>query len=173
MSKFEDLRQSYVDARAGYFARRNACTKLATILVQGLEAHIQSPSFKLQFLPYSGEAYTNKNQTGAAAAWLASDNCWHYRVGLEVSDATPGVFTKDAARQMIVIELVLQPDGDAFKVRVNGWDDKFALPAEAGTPEQAVFNEFVFKQMAGTYEKLGQKFFEGQEDAARMVCGPA
>lgn len=169
MSRFEELRQSYVDARAGYFARRDACSQLATLLLQGLEAHIQSPLFQFQFVSYSGEARTNKSPSAASAAWLAPDGHWHYRVGLEVNDAKPGVFTKNASRQLIITEFIVQPDGDVFSVRINGRDNTFTMPVEGGTPDQAAFNEFVFEQMLGTYQKGGLRFFEGQDDVARMV----
>jgi len=173
MSKFEELRQSYVDARAGFFAQRNACTNVAAMLLQGLEAHIQSPSFQFQFMPHTGEVSTSKNQTAKTAAWFAPDGCWHYLVGLQLSDATPGAFTKDAARQVIVAELILRPEAEAFSVRIKGWDDQFTLPSEAGSPEQAAFNEFVFQRMVDSYQKAGQRFFEGQDDTARMVSGRA
>jgi hypothetical protein len=171
MSKFEEIRQAYVDARKSFFAQRDASVAFAIGLVQGMERYLESPPYMIRFL-------TNTRQAAAAAADDAkdavaygTDGLWHFGLGMELVDNADGLNNKNAARQTLAFELQVKPDGAEFTVGLKGWDDRFTLSGTGGSPEQTRFYDFWFKRITDSYLQPGQRFFENMADSSRTVCG--
>jgi hypothetical protein len=60
MSKFDEIRQAYVDARKAFFASRDASAAFALGLVEGMERYLECPPYQIHFL-------TKAHQSSAAA----------------------------------------------------------------------------------------------------------
>jgi hypothetical protein len=168
MSKFDEIRQAYVDARRKFFAERDGSAALALSLIEGMEHYLECPPYHIHF-------QTNVRQASAAAAHDAkgavvygNDGLWHFAVSMELVDNQDG-FHKNAARQTLAFELLVQPDGAGFNVGFKGWTDRFALPAAADSPERTRFYDFWFKRIIDSYQQLGHRFFEDMADSDRAV----
>ena len=170
MSKFDEIRQAYVDARKSFFAQRDASAAFALDLVEGMERYLDGPPYLIHFL-------TGVHQATAAAAHHAqdavvygNDGLWHFSLGMELVDNAEG-FNKNAARQNLAFELLVKPDGTEFSVGLKGWDDRFTLPASGDSPERTRLYDFWFQRILDSYLQPGHRFFENMADSDRTVRG--
>jgi hypothetical protein len=170
MSRFDELHQAYIDARKTFFAQRDASIALAGSVREGLERYLGCPSFTLRFLSHAGGTSLVKTNTAAEAAWLDAGGTWRFSLGMDLSEAMPGVH-REAAKQTVVLDVSMQPTADGFTVALKGWNDRFNLPTNADSAEHAVFYEFVFQRMIESYRQTGQRFFESLLDSKRAIGG--
>jgi hypothetical protein len=168
MSRFEELRHAYLDARKDFFARRDASAAFAATIVEGMEHYLECPPFQVHFISNTREASATKAHNALGAVWLGTDSNWHFNIGLDLIDNEEG-FRKDAARQTVVFELLVQPSDSGFNVGIKGWNDRFSLPGTDGTAERAAFYDFVFQHITGSYQQPGQRFFENGVDPQRAI----
>jgi hypothetical protein len=77
MSRFDDLRQLYGEARKQFMVGRDACVVFSLKMVEGLETYLGCPPFHVRF----------ESNTGSATASTA-----HNSVGAGRSVAFPGRF---------------------------------------------------------------------------------
>jgi hypothetical protein len=170
MSKFDDLRQAYAQARKEFFTQRAASATFAETIVQGMETYIGSPQFQLHFLPYTQAVTSSKTHTATAAVWLANDALWHLKVAMELRGDAEGIHNETAG-QTVTFEMVMQPVGTGFKVGIKGWNERFSLPATAGSPEHNAFYDFVCERIADSYRQPGHRFFDSMTDSLRVIGG--
>lgn len=170
MSRFEELRAAYVSARNAYFARRQAAIALAGVLARGFESFLQIPKYQLQFIPSTGDFSSSKAGTAETSVWLATDECWHFRVGLPLSDRALGT-GKGGSTQTLVLELLAAPEGDGFSVWLKDRPERFSLPATAEAAEHLPLFEYLYEQMAAVYRQPGLRFFDNMADTTRPVSG--
>ena len=170
MSKFDEIRQAYVDARKSFFAQRDASAAFALDLVKGMERYLDGPSNLIRFQSRTRQAAAATAHDAKDAVAYGTDGLWHFGLGMELVDNKEG-FNKNAARQNLAFELHVKPDGAGFTVGLKGWDDRFALPATGDSPEQTRFYDFWFQRILDSYLQPGQRFFEDMADSDRAVRG--
>jgi hypothetical protein len=171
MSKFEEIRQAYVDARKSFFAQRDASVAFALSLVQGMERYLESPPYMIRFQTSTRQAAAATAHDAKDAVAYGTDGLWHFGLGMELVDNQDGLNNKNAARQNLAFELQVKPDGAGFTVGLKGWDDRFTLSATDDSSEQTRFYDFWFKRIIDSYLQPGQRFFENMADSNRTVCG--
>jgi hypothetical protein len=170
MSKFDEIRQAYVDARRSFFAQRDASAAFALSLVEGMERYLDGPPNLIHFLTGVRQAAAAGAHHAKDAIVYGNDGLWHFGLGMELVDNQEG-FNKNAARQNLAFELVVKPDGPGFSVGLKGWDDQFTLPANGDSPERTRFYGFWFRRIIDSYLQPGQRFFENMADSDRTVSG--
>jgi hypothetical protein len=170
MSKFDEIRQAYADARKSFFAQRDASAAFALSLVQGMEHYLESPSYLIRFQTSTRQAAAATSHDAKDSVVYGTDGLWHFSLGMELVDNQDG-FNKNAARQNLAFELQVKPDGAGFTVGLKGWDDRFTLPATGDSPEQMRFYDFWFGRIIHNYLQPGQRFFENMVDSDRTVSG--
>jgi hypothetical protein len=168
MSKFDELRQAYISARKEYFARRDASAVFALSFVEDMERYLECPRLRVRLLSSTGASSSTAARDGKGAVALGSDGQWHFRVGLDLVDDADG-FHKDAARQTVVFELLVQPDAGGLNVGLKGWSERFSLPATGAPAERARLYDFWFKRVIDSYLQPGQGFFEHAADSNRTI----
>ncbi len=168
MSKFDEIRQAYVDARKSFFAHRDASAVLALGLIEGMERYLECPPYHIHFQTNARQATAAAAHDAKGAVVYGNDGLWHFTVSMELIDNQDG-FHKNAARQTLAFELLVQPDGAGFNVGFKGWTDRFALPAAGDSPERTRFYDFWFKHIIDSYLQLGHRFFEDMTDSDRAV----
>jgi hypothetical protein len=170
MSKFDEIRQAYADARKSFFAQRDASAAFALSLVQGMEHYLESPPYLIRFQTNTRQAAAATSHDAKDSVVYGTDGLWHFSLGMELIDNLEG-FNKNAPRQTLAFELQVKPDGAGFTVGLKGWDDRFTLPATGDSPEQARFYDFWFGRIIDNYLQPGQRFFENMVDSDRAVSG--
>jgi len=170
MSKFDEIRQAYVDARKSFFAQRDASAAFALHLVEGMERYLDGPSYLIHFETKSHQATAAAAHEAKEAAVYGTDGLWHFGLSMELVDNAEG-FNKNAARQNLAFELLVKPDGTGFSVGLKGWDDRFTLPASGDSPERTRLYDFWFQRILDSYLQPGHRFFEGVADSDRTVRG--
>jgi hypothetical protein len=170
MSKFDEIRQAYVDARKSFFAQRDASVAFALSLVQGMERYLESPPYMIRFQTSTRQAAAATAHDAKDVVAYGTDGLWHFGLGMELVDNQDG-FNKSAARQNLAFELLVKPDGAGFSVGLKGWDDRFAPPATGDSPERTRFYDFWFGRIIDSYLQPGHRFFEGMADSDRAVRG--
>jgi hypothetical protein len=170
MSKFDEVRQAYVDARKSFFAQRDASVAFALSLAQGMERYLESPPYMIRFLTNTRQAAAATAHDAKDAVAYGTDGLWHFGLGMELVDNKEG-FNKNAARQNLAFELLVKPDGAGFTVSLKGWDDRFSVPASGDSPERSRFYDFWFRRIIDSYLQPGQRFFENMADSDRTVSG--
>ncbi|MBN2465175.1 hypothetical protein JXD38_06095 [candidate division WOR-3 bacterium] len=170
MSKFDQIRQAYVDARKSFFAQRNASAAFAVSLVKGMEQYLESPPYQIRFLSNTRQTSAATSHDASDSVTYGSDGIWHFRLGMELVDDQGGV-GKAAPRQNLTFELLAKPDGAAYSVGMKGWDDRFTVAAAGDSPERTRFYDFWFKLIIDSYLQPGHRFFENMADSDRTVQG--
>jgi len=170
MSKFDEIRQAYADARKSFFAQRDASAAFARSLAEGMERYLESPPYLIRFLTNTRQAAAATAHDAMDAIAYGTDGLWHFRIGMELVDDMEG-FNKNAPRQNLAFELLLKPDGAGFSAGLKGWDDLFTLPATGDSPERTRFYDFWFRRIIDSYLQPGQRFFEHMADSDRTVSG--
>jgi hypothetical protein len=168
MSKFDEIRKAYIDARKVFFDHRDASAALALGLVEGMERYIECPPYHIHFLINSRQATAAAAHDAKSAVTYGADGLWHFMVSMELIDNADG-FRKNAARQTLTFELLVQPQDPGFSVGLKGWNDRFSLPTTADSPEQTRFFDFWFKRIIDSYQQAGHRFFEDMADSDRAV----
>jgi len=168
MSKFDEIRQAYVDARKGFFAQRDASAAFALNLIEGMERYLECPPYLIHFLTNVRQATAATAHDARGAVVYGSDGLWHFTVGMELIDNQEG-FHKNAARQTLAFELLVQAEGTGFSVGFKGWRDRFTLPATGDSPEQTRLYDFWFQRILDSYLQPGHRFFEDMADSDRAV----
>jgi hypothetical protein len=171
MSKFDEIRQAYVDARKSFFAQRDASVAFALSLVQGMECYLESPPYMIRFQTSTRQSAAATAHDAKDAGVYGTDGLWHFGLGMELVDNQDGLNNKNAARQNLAFELQMKPDGAGFTVGLKGWDDRFTLPVTGDSSEQTRFYDFWFRRIVDSYLQPGQRFFENMADSNRTVCG--
>jgi hypothetical protein len=170
MSKFDEIRQAYVDARKVFFDHRDASAVLALSLVEGMERYLGCPQFYIHFLINARQATAAAAHDAKSAVVYGNDGLWHFTVCMDVIDNADG-FRKNAARQTLMFELLVQPQDPGFSVGLKGWNDRFVVPAPGDSPESTRFYDFWFKRILDSYVQPGHRFFEDMADSDRTVHG--
>ena len=170
MSKFDEIRQAYVDARRSFFVQRDASVEFARSLVEGMERYLDGPPYLIRFQTNTRQAAAATAHDAKDAVAYGTDGLWHFGLGMELVDNKEG-FNKNAARQNLAFELLLKPDGVGFSAGLKGWDDLFSLPATGDSPERTRFYDFWFRRIIDSYLQPGQRFFENMADSDRAVNG--
>jgi hypothetical protein len=170
MSKFDEIRQAYVDARRSFFAQRDASVEFARSLVEGMERYLDGPPYLIRFQTNTRQAAAATAHEAKDAVLYGTDGLWHFSLGMELVDNKEG-FNKNAARQNLAFELLLKPDGAGFGAGLKGWDDQFTLPTNGDSPERTRFYDFWFRRIIDSYLQPGQRFFENMADSDRAVNG--
>ena len=170
MSRFEEIRQAYINARKVFFDQRNASAALALSLVEGMEHYLETPPFQIQFLTNTRQATSATAHDAKDAVKYGTDGLWHFNIGIELVD-NPTTPHKVVVRQTLTFELLVKPDGAGFNVSFRGWDDRFALPATGDSPERTRFYDFWFQRILDSYVQPGHRFFEDMADSDRTVRG--
>ncbi len=170
MSKFDEIRQAYVDARKSFFAQRDASAVFARSLVEGMEHYLEGPPYLIRFQTSTRQAAAATAHDAKDAVAYGTDGLWHFGLGMELVDDKEGLH-KNAPRQNLAFDLHVKPDGTGFTVGLKGWDDQFALPATGDSPERTRFYDFWFQRILDSYLQPGQRFFENMADSDRTVSG--
>jgi len=168
MSKFDEIRQAYVNARKNFFDQRDASAVFALSLIEGMERYLECPPYQIHFLTHTHQATAAAAHDAKGAVMFGNDGLWHFNIGMELVDNVDG-FHKNAARQTLAFELLVQPDGTGFSVGFKGWTDRFILPATGESPERTRFYDFWFKHIIDSYLQSGHRFFEDMADSDRTV----
>ena len=170
MSKFDEIRQAYVDARKNFFDQRNATAAFALKLVEGMERYLECPPYQIHFLTNVRQPTSATAHDAKGAVTYGADGLWHFNVGMELVDDKEG-FHKGAARQVLAFELLVRSDETGFDVGLKGWTDRFDLPATGDSPEQTRLYDFWFQRILDSYLQQGHRFFEDMADSDRAVSG--
>jgi hypothetical protein len=170
MSKFDEIRKAYVDARKIFFDHRDASAALALSLVEGMERYLECPKYHIHFFSNARQATAAAAHDAKSAVVYGTDGLWHFAVSMELVDNLDG-FHKNAARQTIMFELLVQPTDPGFSVGFKGWNERFALPAAGDSTESTRFYDFWFKHILDSYKQPGHRFFEDMADSDRTVHG--
>jgi len=170
MSKFDEIRQAYVDARKSFFTQRDASVGFALSLVQGMERYLESPPYLIRFQTSTRQVAAATAHDAKDAVVYGTDGLWHFGLGMELVDNQDGS-NRNASRQNLAFELQVKPDGAGFSVGLKGWDDRFTLSATGDSPEQTRFYDFWFSRIIDSYLQPGQRFFENMADSDRAVRG--
>jgi hypothetical protein len=170
MSKFDEIRQAYLEARKSFFAQRDASAAFALDLVKGMERYLDGPPYLIHFLTNTRQATAAASHDAKDAAAYGNDGLWHFSLGMELVGDKEGPH-KSAARQSLAFELQVKPEGTGFSAGLKGWDDRFALPASGDSPERTRLYDFWFQRIIDSYLQPGHRFFEDMADSDRTVRG--
>jgi len=170
MSKFDEIRQAYLEARKSFFAQRDASAAFALDLVKGMERYLDGPPYLIHFLTNTRQATAAASHDAKDAAVYGNDGLWHFSLGMELVGDKEGLH-KNAARQSLAFELLVKPEGTGFSAGLKGWDDRFALPASGDSPERTRLCDFWFQRIIDSYLQPGHRFFEDMADSDRTVRG--
>lgn len=167
MSKFDELRQAYADARKTFLAGRDASALLSLKLVEGFETYLGCPSFSVRFVSNTGATTASTAHNSLGAIWLGPDGIWRFRAAFDLDDKSG----KDVGRQTVAFEVSMQPVESGFSVGVKGWTDRFTLPAGAGPAEFTPVYDFIVERVLDGYRQAGQRYFDGGVDPERTLGG--
>jgi hypothetical protein len=167
MSKFDEICQAFTAAKATHFQERDACCDLATHLAEGMRKYLETPTFHLYFMPRSREGSSVKARTARDAVWF-QDGEWHFLIGMIVVHAGDGP-RYQTGPEMVLAELVVQrPDG-GFSVGLQGWPDRFSIPADTDYDACLPLYEFVARQMVEVYRQPHLRFLESGQETQRVL----
>ncbi len=170
MSKFDELREAYVAARKSFFDQRDASAAFALDVIEGMERYLECPPLHVHFLSNTRQATTATAHDAKSAVTFGADGLWHFNVALELVDNKEGP-RKDAARQTIAFELLVQPCSAGFNIGLKGCKDRFSLPAAGDSVERTRFYDLWFQRIIDSYLQPGQRFFENMADSDRAMGG--
>jgi hypothetical protein len=166
MSKFDELRQCYGDARKEFIEGRDACVLFSLKMVEGFETYLGCPSYHVRFASHTGATTASTAHNALGALWLGADGVWRVRASFDLDDSKSG---KDAGRQTVSFEISMQPLESGFSVGIKGWSERFVLPFAAGPTEFAPLYDFIVQRVLEGYHQLGQRFFDGGVDPERTL----
>lgn len=167
MSKFDEICQAFVAAKTAHFEERDACCAAATHLAESFRAYLESPAFHLVFMPRSREGSSVKARTAKDAVWGDRDG-WHFILGLSVVDIGDGP-RHETGPELMVAELVLRQAETGFDVTLQGWPDKFNIPADANIAACTPLFEFAVARMIDVYRRPHLRFLEGGQESQRVL----
>jgi hypothetical protein len=167
MSKFDELRQVYAEARKEFFEGRDSSAVLSLKMVEGFETYLGCPSFHVRFVSNTGSSTASTAHNAMGAIWLGPDGTWRFRVAFDLDDKSG----KEAGRQTVAFEVSLQPVESGFSVGVKGWKDRFVLPVGAGPTEFTPVYDFIVERVLEGYRQAGQHYFDGGVDPERALGG--
>ncbi|MFO7651962.1 MAG: hypothetical protein R6X13_11555 [bacterium] len=167
MSKFEEICQAFVAAKRTHFEERDACCATATHLAESFRNYLESPSYHLVFMPRSREGSSVKARTAKESVWYDHDG-WHFMLGLSIVDAGDGP-RHETGPELMVAELVLRKSEAGFDVSLNGWPDKFSVPADANPEACAPLFDFTAQRMIDVYRQPHMRFLEGGQESQRVL----
>ena len=117
MSKFEELCQSYSDARNKYIRFRDECFDFAAQLIKGFVDYYEIPSEQVKIVPTHEEVKPNTVYSIRGAMNLDDDTYWHLGLILNFY-VRPGVSTE-------------QPFLHIFKIKeemIQGFRESLTFP---------------------------------------------
>jgi hypothetical protein len=170
MSRFDDLRQVYAEARKRFFSQREASTAFASTIMQEMESYLQCPPFFLHFMPYTQAVTSSKTHSALAAVWLANDALWHFKVALDLRSDQEGLH-HETAGQTVTFELIMEAKENGFSVGIKGWPERFEMTPVPGSAEHTAFYDFVCERIFEDYRRPGQRFFDNMADPQRPLGG--
>lgn len=163
MSKFEELCQSYSDARNKYIRFRDRCFAFAAQLVKGFVDYYEIPSEQVKFVPSHEDVKPNTEYSLRGSMNLDDDTYWHFGLILNFY-VRPGVLPEQSFLYNFKIK---EGEGEQFKVRIGDLEEEFVIDPNNSEDFQR-FYDFLFSITKKDFEE-GLQHFLDQEQITRII----
>jgi hypothetical protein len=103
MTRFEELCESYANARKGFFDYENECMEFGTKMVEGLREYLECPPEQVNYYPPDKESDPNVTYNIHGATILGEDGFWNVGIGIGIYEA-PNVRPQENVRSTLLIK---------------------------------------------------------------------
>jgi len=166
MNRFEELCESYADARKNFFAYRDECFSFGGRLVGSLLRFLECPQSQAEMVPVISERKTGWRYSPQGAIELGEDDqLWHFGLILTLYEK-PNVHPHG----LYLLHFTFQKSGDSFVVKLAPDGKQFTI---TGT-EASAFDEIdlsIFETMKDYFDSGLQRFIEGEREDKLMPIG--
>lgn len=160
MTKFEELCESFANARKRYFNYENECMDFGIKMVDGLKEYLQCPPEQVNYYPPDKESDPNISYNIHGATILGEDGFWHVGIGIGLYEA-PNVRPQENVRSVLLI----RKDNSHFVVKYGREStEKFKI-CEDDKEDLEKFYDHVFEEVKELYDKQLEHIRGGAEFA--------
>ena len=160
MTRFEELCESYTNARKKYFNYEDECMHFGTEMVDGLIKYLECPPEQVNYYPPDKESDPNVSYNIQGATILGDDGFWHVGIGIglyEVQNVRP--------QENVRSTLLIKKDDSHFIVKYGKQSqDEFRI-GEDSVEDLKKFYDHVFKEIKDLYDKQLENMKKGAEFA--------
>ncbi|MGB9937216.1 MAG: hypothetical protein ACPK7O_05800 [Methanobacterium sp.] len=161
MTRFEELCESYANARKRYFNYENECMEFGMKMVNGLKEYLQCPPEQINYYPPDKESDPNVSYNIHGATKLGEDGFWHVGIGIGLYEA-PNVRPQENVRSTLLIR---KDDGHFIVKYGRESKDEFRI-CEDREEELDKFYEHIYEEVKELYDKQLENITGGAEFAS-------
>jgi hypothetical protein len=103
MTRFEELCESYANARKRYFNYEDECLKFGEKMVDGLVKYLECPPEQVNYYPPDKESDPNVSYNIHGATKLGDDGFWNVGIGIGIYEA-PNSRPQENVRSTLLIK---------------------------------------------------------------------
>jgi hypothetical protein len=161
MTRFEELCQSFANARKRYFNYENECMDFGEKMVDGLVEYLECPPEQVNYYPPDKESDPNVSYNIHGASMLGEDGFWHVGIGIGIYEA-PNVRPQENVRSTLLIK----KENGCFTVKYGKESsDEFRI-CEDDEEDLEKFYGHVFEEVKELYDKQLEHIRRGAEFAS-------
>ncbi len=161
MTRFEELCESFANARKRYFNYENECMDFGVKMVDGLVEYLECPPEQVNYYPPDKESDPNVSYNIHGASMLGEDGFWHVGIGIGIYEA-PNVRPQENVRSTLLIK----KENGCFTVKYGKESsDEFRI-CEDDEEDLEKFYGHVFEEVKELYDKQLEHIRRGAEFAS-------
>jgi hypothetical protein len=161
MTKFEELCNSYANARKRFFNYEDECLHFGEKMVDGLTEYLECPPEQVNYYPPDKESDPNVSYNIHSATILGDDGFWQIGIGIGLYEA-PNVRPQENVRSTLLI----RKDDSHYVVKYGKQSQEEYRISEEDEGELKKFYGHVFEEIKELYDKQLEHMKRGAEFAA-------
>ena len=160
MTRFEELCESYANARKKFFNYEHECMDFGSKMVAGLAEYLECPPEQVNYYPPDKESDPNVTYNIQGATILGEDGYWHVGIGIGIYEA-PNVRPQENVRSTLLIK----KNNSHFIVKYGKLSKEEYRICEDKKEDFKEFYDHVFEEIRNLYDKQLENMKRGAEFA--------
>ncbi|MGZ7043961.1 MAG: hypothetical protein ACXVHM_05155 [Methanobacterium sp.] len=164
MTRFEELCESFANAREKYFHYEEECMRFGEKMVDGLKKYLECPPEQVNYYPPDKESDPNVSYNIHGATKLSDDGFWHVGIGIGLYEA-PNIRPQENVRSTLLIK----KENSHFIVKYGKEsEDEFKLDYKEENFKELY--DYIFEEIKELYDiqlehmKRGAEFASDHDD---------
>lgn len=158
MTRFEELCESYANARKRFFNYEEECMEFGAKMVNGLTKYLECPPEQVNYYPPDKESDPNVSYNIHGATKLGEDGFWHVGIGIGLYE-TPNRRPQENVRS----RLLIKKDDGYFVVKYGKQSqDEFRI-CEDKEDDLEKFYDHIFEEIKVLYDRQLENMTRGTE----------
>ena len=160
MTRFEELCESYTNARKRYFNYENECMEFGVKMVDGLKEYLKCPPEQVNYYPPDKESDPNVSYNIHGATKLGDDGFWHVGIGIGLFEVPNG-----RPQENVRSTLLIKKEDGRFVVKYGKEStDEFRI-CEDDEEDLKRLYDYIFDEIKELYDKQLEHITGGAEFA--------